>query len=446
MNIEHNNSIQEVKGMKIKLGIIGSVETIDKIKSVLEEFEDKVEPFIYCYQDKAETVEMLEECQSKVDAILFSGQVPYSVAHQGREIRKPTVFIPRTGTSLYRAFWQMEMENVDFRRISFDTIDSDAVEEVIKELDISLDEMYVKYYPGDIDYHELTEFHYKLWQEKKINVAATCLSTTYRNLKALGVPVFRMLPTRHLIREHINRAIYKGSVEKIRATQMAVQIVKIKNVSKSISTEYEFLKIKNKLEEGLISYTQENMGSIFPFGRDEYLIFMTRGTIDGDYAQFKLPGYISNETDLKVALASGIGYGDSVHEAEVNARNALDYAVKENKDCCYILDEKGTILGPIFEEESEPFSYDLLVEDDSVLEMAKEIQISPSYVSKIKAILQKLNKDTIEAEELANYLGISVRSSRRILKQIIDAGYGSVIASESRAGIGRPRQIYEINL
>jgi hypothetical protein len=432
--------------MKIQLGIIGSLETIDKIKSVLEEFEDKADAYVFCYHDKKETIEILEQCQNKADVILFSGQVPYSIAHKDRSIRQPTVYIPRTGTSLFTAFWQLKIENIDFTRISFDTIQKEDIDEVIKELDISLDKMYVKSYPGDIDYNEVTEFHYNLWKDKKINVAATCLSATYRNLKALGVPVIRLFPTRPLIREYINKAIYKGDVEKIKATQMAVQVVKIKNTNRNISTEYEYLKIKNKLEEGLICYTQENLGSIFPFGRDEYLIFMTRGTIDAYHTTFRLPHYIAIESDLKVELASGIGFGDSVHEAEVKARNALDYALKENKNCCYILDEKGVILGPIFEEKSNPLSYDLLVEDDAILEMAKDIQISASYVSKIKSILRKMNKNSIEAEELANYLGISVRSARRILSQIIDAGYGSVVASESRTGIGRPRQIYQINL
>lgn len=432
--------------MKIQLGIIGSLETIDKIKSVLEEFEDKVDAYVFCYHDKKETIEMLEQCQKKTDVILFSGQVPYSIAHKDRSIRQPTVFIPRTGTSLFTAFWQMKIDNIDFSRISFDTIAQESIDEVIKELDISIDNMYVKYYPGDIDYHEVTEFHHSLWKDKKINIAATCLSTTYRNLKALGVPVIRLYPTRPLIREYINKAIYKGDVEKIKATQMAVQVVKIKNSNRNISTEYEFLKIKNKLEEGLICYTQENLGSIFPFGRDEYLIFMTRGTIDAYFNSFRLPRYIAVESDLKVELASGIGFGDSVHVAEVNARNALDYALREAKNCCYILDEKGVILGPIFEEESNPLSYDLLVEDDTMLGMAKDIKISASYVSKIKSILRKVNKNCIEAEELANYLGISVRSARRILGQIVAAGYGIIIASESRTGTGRPRQIYQINL
>lgn len=432
--------------MKIQLGIIGSLETIDKIKSVLEEFEDKVDAYVFCYHDKKETIEMLEQCQKKTDVILFSGQVPYSIAHKDRSIRQPTVFIPRTGTSLFTAFWQMKIDNIDFSRISFDTIAQESIDEVIKELDISIDNMYVKYYPGDIDYHEVTEFHHSLWKDKKINIAATCLSTTYRNLKALGVPVIRLYPTRPLIREYINKAIYKGDVEKIKATQMAVQVVKIKNSNRNISTEYEFLKIKNKLEEGLICYTQENLGSIFPFGRDEYLIFMTRGTIDAYFNSFRLPRYIAVESDLKVELASGIGFGDSVHVAEVNARNALDYALRETKNCCYILDEKGVILGPIFEEESNPLSYDLLVEDDTMLGMAKDIKISASYVSKIKSILRKVNKNCIEAEELANYLGISVRSARRILGQIVAAGYGIIIASESRTGTGRPRQIYQINL
>ncbi|WP_129600214.1 hypothetical protein [Anaerophilus nitritogenes] len=430
--------------MKIKLGIIGSTETVERVKDILTEFEEKIEPFIYCYKHKQETLTILKECQEKVDVLLFTGQVPFAIAKKENMIYKPFVFIPRTGTSVYRVFWQMNVEGIDYKKISFDTLEKENIQEAIKDLDIPIEKFYVKSYPGDIDYNDLVKYHYKLWKEEKVNAVATCLGETYRNLKKLGIPAYRLYPTRPLIREYITKAIYKGNVERIKATQIALQIVKTKNKSRSISSEYEFLKLKNKLEEGLISYTQDNFGSIFPFGRDEYLIFTTRGAIDAHCQEFNIPHFIHPEQNIDIELASGIGFGNTIHEAEVNARIALDYAIKEDSNCCYIMDEKSVLSGPIYEKDSSPLSYDLIVEDEEIQKIAKEIQISPTYVCKMKSIFNKIGRNTIEAEELGNYLGISVRSARRILKQIVDAKYGKNIAQESRTGMGRPRNIYEI--
>lgn len=432
--------------MRTKIGVIGSRETADKIEDVGREFEDQADIFVYKYYDKKETIEILESCQDKVDVLLFSGQIPYSVAMNENKIKKPSVFIPRTGTSLYKAFWYIRDQGLDYRKISFDTIEQKAIEEVAKELGFTIEKLYVKSYPGDIDYNDLVKFHKELWEQNKINVAATCVSGPYRKLKEMGIPVVRLLPTCSLIREYINKAIYKGNVEKIRATQIAVQIIKIKNKNRNMSTEYEFLKLKNKLEEVLIQYTQENFGSIFPFGRDEYLIFSTRGAIGKYCDDFTIQHYIDKGDISDIHLASGIGFGNTVYQAEVNARIALEHATREEYNCTYVVDEAGAITGPITKKNNSLLTFDRIVTSTEDQRVASAIQISAAYVSKIKAIINKIGRNTIEAEELASYLGISVRSSRRILKQIVDANYAAIIASESRTSTGRPRQIYQINL
>ncbi|WZL72581.1 hypothetical protein QBE52_16170 [Clostridiaceae bacterium 35-E11] len=432
--------------MKIRLGIVGAADTVDKIKTVAKEFEEQIEIVVYSYKNKNETVKLLKNCEDKVDVIVFSGQVPYVVAQQEKVITKPSVYVPRTGTSLYRAFWQMKERGIDYTKISFDTIEKKAVEEVVKELDIPIEKLYVKSYPGDIDYNELVEYHYKLWKEKKINIVATCLSKTFEKLRTLGVPVLKLYPTIPLIREYIHKAIYIGDVKKIKATQIAVQIVKIKNKTSNMSSEYEFLKLKNKLEETLIQYTQDSFGSVFPFGRDEYLIFSTRGAIESQWKNHELYKKITlHDQSLQMKVASGIGFGNTVYEAEANARVALGYAEEEDYNCCFMVDENGQISGPIGEE-GKTLSYELAVINEEMQEIAEKVQVSAAYLSKIKAIIQKIGTNKVNAEELANYLGVSVRSGRRILKRITDAGYGKVIATESTANTGRPRQIYEIFL
>lgn len=429
--------------MKIRLGIVGALDTVDKIKNIAKEFEDQIKVVVYSYQDKKEVVKLLENSENQVDAFLFSGQVPYVVSEMTKAINKPRVYIPRTGTSLYKAFWGMQEQGIDYRNVSFDTIQKKAIEEVVNELNITIDSLYVKTYCEDIDYLEIVDYHYNLWKEKKITVATTCLSITYKELKELGVPVIKLYPTNSLIRECIQEAIYLGDAEKIKATQIAVQIFKIKN--KGISSEYEFLKLKNLLEKVLINYTQNCFGYVFPFGRDEYLMFSTRGAIKGQCQKLDLYKNLKvDDNRIEIKIASGIGFGNTAYEAETKARIALGYSIEEkNYNCCFMVDENGIITGPIGEIQ-ENLSYDLAVVDEEIQLIAKKIQISTTYISKIKSIIQRIGTNKMNAEVFANYLGISERSGRRILKQITDAGYAKIIANESTSNIGRPKQLYEI--
>jgi hypothetical protein len=432
--------------MRIKLGIIGDHDTVKKIVEVAEEFNDKVDIFPHSYEYKEETLELLNKCQDKVDVIIFSGHVPYFIAKFANAIKKPAVYIPRVGTSILKAFWEINSDGIDCRRISIDSVKENSVDEITKELNITIERLYVISYEENISYDELAERHYKLWKDNKINAAVVGLTKTYERLKKLGVPVYKLMPTTFLIREYINKAIYEASVKKIKATQVAIKIVKIKNRNSNMSSEYEFLKIKNKLEKALIEYTKNILGSVFPLVRDEYLIFATRGAIDNELNTSEFQKHVEIEGDLGITFASGIGYGNTVYNAEFNARIALDYAMKKDYSCLYVVDQQGTISGPISNGSDELLTYELAATDKKVQLIADKLNISPAYVSKIMAIIQKTCKNTFDAEELSNYLGVSTRSARRILNTIVDGGYGEVIAKESKAKTGRPRQIFEIKI
>lgn len=426
--------------MKIKLGIIGPLDTVEKIKNVAKEFENKIQVIECYYYDKKETSELLKIYVDQVDVFLFSGFAPYLIAENTTLIKKPYIYIPITGTSIYLAFWQMQEQNMNSRKISFDTISKAAIEEVVKELNIKVEGLYVKSYTNDIDYSELVDYHSNLWEAKKISTAITCLSKVYEELKKMGVPVIKLYPTVNLIREYIEKAIYIGDAEKIQATQIAVQIVKIMN--KDLKSEYNFLTLKNQLEKTLIHYTQNCLGYFFSYGRDEYLIFSNRGAIKAQWENNELQkNLLDSKIDLRVS--SGIGFGNSAYAAETNARIALTFAINESNNCSYMVDENGNISGPIGGD-NENMSYDLMVTDENIQKMAKEIKISASYLSKIKSIIIKTKTNRMNAEDFSNYLGISIRSGNRILRRIKEAGYAKAIAQKNVSKVGRPAIIYEI--
>ncbi|MPM85483.1 hypothetical protein SDC9_132564 [bioreactor metagenome] len=82
--------------------------------------------------------------------------------------------------------------------------------------------------------------------------------------------------------------------------------------------------------------------------------------------------------------------------------------------------------------------------DEKIKEISTNTNLSSAYISKIKSIINSKNKNTFNAEEFSNYLGISVRSSRRILNQLVDGGYAKIVGEGKKNNTGRPYNIYEI--
>jgi hypothetical protein len=430
--------------MKIKLAIIGEEDTLNKIKIVVEEFTETIIPYYFVYKNRDEVGNILIKCNDDTDVILFSGSDPYYYAENIEAINKPSVYIPREAICIYEVFWKIRDEGLNYKRVSIDAIKRKSVDEVLEELNINKENIYVKDYKPFVDYNELVSYHYELWKENKIDVAVTGIARAANKLKEMGVPAFRLYPTAPLIREYIYKAIYLGDVERIKSTQVAIQIVKIKNKLEDMSSEYEFLKMKNQFETNLIEYTQENFGAFFPFGRDEYLIFTTRGALKNSYENNKFDKIIELSRAEGISIASGIGFDKTLHKAELNARIALDYAMKETYSCSYILGGKGVITGPIGKDNGLHLLYNSFDNVTDIEEISKKIKISTAYISKIKAIINTSGDNVIDAEMLANYLGVSMRSSRRILNLILSADYAKVVGKRNDENVGRPKRLFEI--
>jgi predicted transcriptional regulator len=428
--------------MKIKLGIIGPKDSLDKICKVAEEFTDKVRIYRFVYESKDETLSLIEACQKVVDVVLFSGHIPYYIAKYGNAIYKPTFYVPRVGTSILKVLFEIHKKDMNYSKISIDSIQEVALKEVAEEMDIKFDEFYVIPYEENIEYEELAGRHIKLWEEGKIKIAITGLTKTYEKIKAAGIPAFKLIPTTFLIREYLTKAIYAADAIKSREKQLSVQIVKIKNDNKY--SHYQFMEMKNDFERFLIKYTKSVYGSIFPSGRDEYMIFSSRGIINS-YKSDGFKNFLETSENKNIVFASGIGYGTTVYNAECNAKIALDFAMTSDGTCLYIVDEFGKIKGPIVDDSSYTLEYNLAETDKNIQQLAEEINISPAYVSKLMAVINRTNSYIFDANDLSTHLDISTRSARRILTALVNSGYAEVIAKESNAKTGRPRNKYRID-
>ena len=435
--------------MVLKIGVIGPQDSVDKILDFSEEIKDSALMFPYVYKDKMSAVELTARCQEENDLILYSGEAPYQIVCQAGILRKPALFLPRNGSCLYKALWEMREAGLDIRSISTESLSEKEISETIGELGI---DDFQKIYCMDvfhdfrIDFREVVKFHRDLFREGRVDAAFTGFSRVYNHLKEEGIPVFKVFPTKSLIRENLNRALMMGEMKIHKDAQVAVQIVKIRDTGGS-SSEYEFMALRNTLEKVLIPYTRENLGSLFPMGRDEYMIFSNRGAIERVKSYLSFMEMVFEEHSDKTLLSTGVGFGYTVYDAEKNARTALDHATRLTYSCAYSIDEKGTVSGPLAGRDDKSLSYSLSSgKEERVQKIAKDTGLSPVYISKIRALTEKNNKRLLDASLVADYLNLSVRSARRILNVMSETGYAEKKYTESKATTGRPMQIYEMKI
>ena len=339
--------------------------------------------------------------------------------------------------------WAMSRDAVNYTRMSIDVVSKLVLQEIIEEFNLSFSSLYTKPFLQSESEDSYTQFHKELYNAGKIDAIVTGFGSVYANLKQAGYPVYRLYPNTVVVRQQLESLIHQIQSNEMRSAGIGIQILHVKGMTHDSLCKYYDLKNKGELYLRVVDYVREIQGSLFSFGREEMIIFTTRGELESqiNHAIFKELALWSIQQHTE--FYSGIGYGNTAYEAERAARQALEHAKSFPHSCAFLVDN-GKIVGPIGEHNE--LSYQILIDDKRILHIAEKTGIDPSYISKIKAVMKKSGKDTYDSRELSDMLGVGERTARRILKKILDSGFGAIAAKESVTQRGRPKSIIKIQL
>lgn len=439
--------------MKIRLGLVGARDAIRFITEVVQENEQNFEylsiPYTNLRRDIEGMINLVKSNIQIVDAFVFSGLIPYNIALNRLDIPKPCFYIPHNAACIYKTLWQMREEGVPLDKISFDMISKKDIHEALHEVGLKNTAIYNREYEEDkeIDPQELANWHSELWRSGKINAAISCLYSTHQILTKNGVPAYRVLYPKSVIRQTLEEVIYEMTNKRLKTTQIAVTLINIDDFSSTIkryNSEYEIQKIKLKLLSILLDFAQTIQGSLFSFGGDEYIIFTTRGAIVSGTVDYTSTPFMEQVwEELSITISCGIGFGKTVYGSEMNARVGLSHAKNAGGNCVFIADEDGSVTGPVGKSSMLHYS---LSNNGDILKIANEIGLSATYISKLKSIREQIGEEKIHAKKLAPYLYVTERSARRILSILAEKGYAEEIGEETSGKKGRPRKVYFINL
>ena len=431
---------------KITIAVVGPADSVQLISEVAREYSNKMDILALTYKVASEVPAILADYGDVPDGWLFSGKLPYSYAWEAKLTKQPMLFIPHAGSSLYQVLLEIaNVEKLDVKYISFDMLSKKDIAETLSDLKLSVEDIRTFDSDGIVSSADMTEYHYQLWKSGQTKIAVTSLYSTYYDLKSKGVPVFRIRPLRNNIRTAFDLACRSIEAATFKSSQISIQQIVIDDyagVVRDASSTYEVKRIEAKLYPLLIQYTEMLQGSIDMHGPGHYTIYSTRGAVEDVTNGFTIMPIQDELTQLlSVPISGGIGFGQTAHAAEKNAYKALGFARHVGKGNWMVVLDEGTVIGPL--SSTTCLKYSLRPEDAAAHRLAKKLQISVTTMNRLLASLDKINSETIGADELAIPLSITPRSARRLLGILVKNGLAQV-SHEETLYKGRPRNIYKL--
>lgn len=424
------------------IGIIGPLFSSTKIKDCLKDIDPHMEIKIYIREKVEDTLEVIADCENECDVVLFTGCAVSEYVKDNYNIKKPYDFVSRGGTSIVKALWEIKSDNANFDKISIDVIENEVLEDIIKEFSIEPTNLYSKPFTKETSEKETIHWHEELYNQGKTNVMITGFTDVYSELKKKGYPVYRLEPTIPLIKVAYRQLKSRYALNKAQYSQIAVEILSFTDNKNDIEYYYSNMMKKSDMDKYIINYVRSIQGSLFPFGRNEYIIFANKGAIYDKENYNKLLELSKDIKNTGFSLNIGLGIGTTSYQAETNARKALMKSIDSKSSHIYMVDEDDTMIGPLGEEKE--LNYSLKVSDEKLIQISEATGLSCESIVKIMALNETRKSNIYDSKELADLLDLSERSARRILQKIVSSDLGRVIAKETSNGKGRPKNLTEI--
>jgi len=136
----------------------------------------------------------------------------------------------------------------------------------------------------------------------------------------------------------------------------------------------------------------------------------------------------------------GLGTGNNIYSARENAKKATQYA-SSHPDEIYFINQKNILYGPLSSSNTIILNGK---PNEKILNLSEKFGINHINIQKIITLTDLLQSTMVSGSQLANHLGITIRSANRLLKQIEEFGGATSHTEKINEGRGRPTKYYDL--
>lgn len=435
----------------IKIQVIGSSQSIDKVKRVIELSFPNLDAGYYKYNHFIETSAILQKLPEYTDIILFTGLIPY---HLGKDFipHKNCIctYLSHCKSSLLRALLEAYKKGFRTDIISLDAYKPSDLLLVQKEYDPDGKPITVLPVEDDVfglNYDTLLMEHIFNYTNKN----ATCLTTLYtahKRMLELGVHSIYIGYSMAKIEDVLNYAILEHSLRAETINNFVMLNIKIdpyEEHSCYYQDHYRQAINRAKIITHIYDFARQLNAAVIESSNDEFWIITEHNILKSstqNLKNIKLSVNVCNSSPHTISV--GIGYGKSMPDIENSARRALQKALKDGGNKVVICKD-GVMFSPLDDNIVNFSNTEDHCIDKSLVSMVKTTGISIPQVFKLIDIVQNNKNRTFTARELVALTGYNVRTVNRVLEKLEQAGYCKVIGKESLNNAGRPSRVIQFN-
>lgn len=403
-------------GVVTVIGVIGPHDLVDDVAAICEK-QQGVRAERYDYDDESQAPALAEAHHEFVDAYLFTGVVPYTLARTAGVLARPAMFVDYTGATLLEALIRLLADGHDVSRLSIDTLPKAEVVATFAGVGLPSDGVAVLPYHSGLSSADVIAFH----RRQRRAVAVTCLGSAYEALES-DLPVVRLRPSAHAVRVALRQLLLATEGQAHEDAQIALGLVELSGD-----------------EEGLLKEAAGLGGSLARARGGIHLLVTTRGPLSDATSQFTSLPMLSRLAETRSMVRIGFGVGHSAAEAESLARRALSRARRLGEVAAVACLRGNTDI--VLQQTPAGDHVHGGKIDRPITVLAQRAGLSVQTLQR----LAEVTDPVITSRDLAGRLGVEQRTARRLLHRLERAGLAER-AGNQPVPSGRPLTLYRLTL
>jgi hypothetical protein len=375
---------------------------------------------------------------TRLDGFL-AGPVPYTASRELLPPGLPVGVIRSSALDLTLALYRAQERGWGRTPVSIDTFPADAVEAVATALDLDQDTIDCLPYSPTQTVEDIVDFHRSAHHRFGDRSFVISVRAAVREQLTGEIPIMSGMPVPATIRTELHELALRIESERASAQRFAAGVFLI---AKTPDEDRARVGLMN-----LLLNTPEFAGAwIENRGRRGVVVFAHKALFERITRNWvAVPALAEAAAAIGVQVSAGFGVGVSARNCVVLAEQAAARAELEDEPCAYLIEDSGLIIGPMGPV-SEPLSYSYRAHGDEVEQLAKTVGLSAATVSRLAALDHELEGRAISPGELADHLGITDQSGRRLIRTLDAGGLVSVEGTAQHHAKGRPTRLYRLRI
>lgn len=423
----------------ITVAIISPFRFQESVSAVIESHDFGCSFRTFVYDRLTDIDRICEECRENCNVILFTGELGYHyMCSHYPDYPVPcafTVYGIADVLSILLSF-HIRHPQIPLNRVYLDFLTPLNHYLHIQDY-LPAEQLPCFFEEGNYDYTNITGQASRLWRQGKIDFVISRSINNLAQWERQGIPFEAVYPTERMIRNSIEEAVNRERLKDLDDHFVVTFILHMpgNDGASQLEKEYRLATVYKRL----VDYRKENgLDYTIHQGFDR---FVCRGVCTGgEWKSLDLHGIVLT---LREKLEFPFSVGVGVHSGEQISQYRAERALLESNRCgrndgFLVSGDPEVLTGPLSMTQAVRYSY----QDTHVTQFARKLGISNSNLLRLVGLYRNDPKVLLSAPELEPLLGITLRSTRRILQKLYDLGIVAPVADSPAGGRGRPIHRY----